>query len=241
MPFLRFCFFLSYSLCVSSYAVAQDPFTVAPESYKHQFENDWVRVVRVHYEPGQKIAEHDHPKTETVYVYLNDSGPVRFTHTGYSRFIINRPAVKAGGFRLGPAVIETHRVESFSEQPTDFLRVELKTMPSRDKAFHGRFPPDSHSTTKSSQKVRFENKKVRITRLTCAAQSACGKASRSTLPALLVALTPARLRAEAGDLSLETGTTHWLAVGSSLQLENLGSAPVELLKIEFKTKPASAE
>ena len=31
---------------------AQDPLTTIPEAYKVQFENDWVRVVRVHYEAG---------------------------------------------------------------------------------------------------------------------------------------------------------------------------------------------
>ena len=242
MPFFRFCV-IAAPIFFSAAAFGQDPFTVAPRAYKHQFENAWVRVVRVRYEANEKIASHDHPMTETVYVYLSDSGPVRFMHTGDKRFLVERPPVKVGGFRLGPAAIETHEVTSLSSQPSDFLRVELKTDPAIVRGFRGRYPPDSHATNKSSEKVRFENKKVRITRVTCAAQRSCGNATRSKVPSLLIAVTPARLNADAGggmsELVLDRGATKWLAAGSSLRLENSGSEPAELLRIEFKTRPAN--
>lgn len=225
-------------------AFAQDPFVVAPEAYKQQFENDWVRVVRVHYEPRQKIASHDHPTTETIYVYLRDSGAVRFTHTGESRFFINRPPVKAGGFRLGPAAVETHEVESLTDDPTDFLRVELKTTPPRIKGFHKRVPPDSHSTTRSSQKTRFENKKVRITRVTCAAAKPCGNGSPTQLPTLWIAIRPARLSVESlgsrSEWRMAVGETKWLEAGAAAKLDNPGAEVIELLRVEFKTQPATA-
>ena len=41
-------------------AVAQDPLKVAPQAYKLEFENEWVRVTRVHYGPFEKIPEHYH-------------------------------------------------------------------------------------------------------------------------------------------------------------------------------------
>jgi hypothetical protein len=59
-------------------SVAQDPFKVAPKAYKLDFENEWVKVARVHYAPHEKIPVHDHAKTAAAYVYLNDGGPVIF-------------------------------------------------------------------------------------------------------------------------------------------------------------------
>ena len=39
----------------------QDPTTSLPDAYKVQFENDYVRVVRVHFDAGAKLPEHTHP------------------------------------------------------------------------------------------------------------------------------------------------------------------------------------
>jgi quercetin dioxygenase-like cupin family protein len=223
------------------YALTQDPFSVAPQAYKREFENDRVRVVRVHYGPREKIASHDHPATATVYVYLRSSGPVRFTHTSEEKFIAVRPEVKAGGFRLGRAVKETHEVESLSDQPTDFLRIELKTQAADAQTFRGRFPPDPHSTARSSQKVRFENGQARIVRVTCAARDKC-VAGRIASPSLLVALTPARLKTAtnddgASDTRMEPGQTLWVEAGDQVRLENTANAPAEFLRIELKTGP----
>ena len=41
-------------------AMAQDPYKVAPKNYRLEFENDWVRVSRVKYEPLSLI--HISPK-----------------------------------------------------------------------------------------------------------------------------------------------------------------------------------
>lgn len=233
---------LAGALRLFSILFAQDPFAVAPQAYKLQSENDWVRVVRVHYEAREKIASHDHPKTATVYVYLKDSGPVRFKHTGEEKFSIDRPAVKAGGFRLGRAVNETHEVESLSDTPTDLLRVELKTEVADTKTFRGRFPPDKHRGDKSSERVRFDNAQVRIARMTCAARSKCLDFNAQSRPSLIVAITSARLKmikngAEA-DLNIDAGQTIWAGANDQLHLENRSSNVIELLRVEFKTPPA---
>ena len=41
-------------------------------------DNEQVQVMRVHYDPHEELAEHDHSHYPTVYVYLSNSGPVRF-------------------------------------------------------------------------------------------------------------------------------------------------------------------
>src|SRR5262245_26984240 len=94
MPFIRF---LATVLLLAAPAPAQDPVKVAPHGYKLDFENDWVKVLRVHYAAKEKIPEHDHPATAAAFVYLNDSGPVIFKHVGLSYGAITRPATKARG------------------------------------------------------------------------------------------------------------------------------------------------
>jgi hypothetical protein len=73
-------------------SVAQDPMKVAPQAYKHEFENEWVKVVRVHYGPREKITAHDHTERAAAYVYLNDGGPVIFKHIGLEYGPVTRPA-----------------------------------------------------------------------------------------------------------------------------------------------------
>src|SRR5215510_13866818 len=81
-------------VCLSVIAVAaQDPLKVAPEAYKLEFENDYVKVQRVNYAPRVKIPEHDHTSFGAAYVYLNDAGPVVFRHIGLSYGAVTRPAI----------------------------------------------------------------------------------------------------------------------------------------------------
>src|SRR4030095_5033673 len=79
--------------------VLQDPTQSLPDSSKVQFENDYVRVVRVHYDAGAKLPEHTHPGGTTVYVYLNDSEGVVFSHIGGRNRAVTPPAVTAAGHR----------------------------------------------------------------------------------------------------------------------------------------------
>src|SRR5215207_6043336 len=122
-------FQLAIILLMANAAFAQDPTKVAPNAYKTEFENEYVKVQRVHYAPHSKIPEHDHTAFGSAYVYLNDAGPVVFRHVGLAYGAVTRPAVKAGSFRLYKGVKETHAVENLSDTASDFLRVELKTEP----------------------------------------------------------------------------------------------------------------
>lgn len=105
---------------------AQDPLAVLPASYSKQFENEWVRVVRVRYAPHATLPAHAHNALPAAYVYLNDGGPVLFKHIGASYGAATRPATKAGSFRVFRGIDEIHEVENRSELPSDFLRVEFQ-------------------------------------------------------------------------------------------------------------------
>src|SRR5580700_7226605 len=94
---------------------------------KVEFENAWVRIVRVHYAAHEKTRYHDHPSTPTVYVYTTDGGRLRIGHAGDTPVI--RPPVSAGGIRFQRGVLEHDEVEELDGVASEYVRVELKTKP----------------------------------------------------------------------------------------------------------------
>ncbi len=228
-------------------APPQDPLKVAPRAYRLQFENEWVKVTRVHYGPHEKVPTHDHSRWPAAYVYLNDGGPIIFRHVGWEHPVLTRPPTKAGAFRLSPttAAGETHEVENPSATPSDFLRVEFKTRPAGRKSLRGRFYPEPYPSGENFSKVQFENEQIRVTRLVCAPGRSLSAAAGPSEPALLVVLSPAPIKSfrvvgGARQTALEQGQTIWLAAGREERLENPGDAPLELLRFDFRTKPARA-
>ena len=237
------------SLLAGPFAIkspAQDPLTVAPQAYKLQFENDRVKVVRVHYAPHEKLPVHDHPNKATIFVYLNDSGPVRFKHKeGYSgSFPAVRPPTKARAFRLAGVQPENHEVENLSDLPSDFLQITLKTEMVDSSKFRGRFFPEAREPGSNYRKAEFENGQVRITRMVCAAQSKCDPSEPSTYPALAVALSPLEFKADgksgASSLKLSPGQTRWYEPDQWKTYRNTGKMEAELLIIEFISKPVQS-
>ena len=225
-------------------ALAQDPSQALPQAYKLQFENDWVKVTRVHYAPKEKLPSHQHTQTGSAYVYLNDSGPVVFKHIGLDYGAVTRPPTKAGSFRLFWGLKEMHEVENLSDLPSDFLRVEFKTEPV-NKSLRGKFFREEYAAGENFQKIQFENEQVRITRLVCAPGKKLDVTTTATEPALLVALTASNFKVREGKkssgLKLQMGQTNWITTAGQQQLENTGGEPAELLRFDFKTKPLSKE
>jgi hypothetical protein len=225
-------------------AIAQDPLKTLPHAYKLQFENEWVRVVRVHYAPYEKLPAHEHTPTASAYVYLNDSGPVIFNHIDKDYGAVTRPATKAGSFRVYRGLQELHEVENKSELPSDFLRVEFKTDPVDEKSLRGRFHREGYPSGDNYQKIQFENEQIRITRLVCAPGKKLEISTSPNEPTLLIALSPAQLkvnRSKAVQFKLGLGQTRWINLNQQEQLENTGNTPAELLRFDFKTKPLSKE
>lgn len=226
-------------------AFTQDAYKVAPQAYQLQFENRWVRVTRVHYGPHEKIPAHSHSRWPVAYVYLNDAGPIIFKHEGWAGDpVLTRPPTKARSFRLSPttAVNEIHEVENSSDTPSDFLRVEFKTRPVGIKSLHGRFYPEPYAAGENFRKLEFENEQIRITRLACAPGKRLATLAGRSVPALLIVLAPAPAHVvgaegRAKQEALKPGEAIWLANGRQARLENLGTSPLELLRVDFKSKP----
>ena len=229
---------------VTAVAWGQDAVKTLPESYKLQFENDWVKIVRVHYEPLAKLPPHTHTELATAYVYLNDSGPVIFKHVGTDYGPATRPATKAGAFRLYRGLEELHEVENTSPLPSDFLRVEFKTDPKEPRSLKGKFFRESYPAGENFEKIQFENVQVRITRLAVAPGRSLDLSASPAEPTLLVALSNARIEASRSnapsEVALVPGQERWLDAGTREQLRNAGAEAAELLRFEFKTAPKSS-
>ena len=100
---------------------AQDPVKVDPKHYSVVFENDEVRVLRIHYAPGEKSVMHTHPNA--VAVFLGDSTATMTFPDGKSQ-VSN---VKTGETMFTPA--GAHLPENTGKTPVDLVLVELKAKP----------------------------------------------------------------------------------------------------------------
>jgi hypothetical protein len=204
-------------------ASAQDPTQSLPDAYQVQFENDYVKVVRVHYEPGAKLAEHTHPGGTTAYVYLNDSEGVVFTHNGNSSRAVTRPPVKTGAIRIAAGPEEHHTAENGSATASDFLRIWFKTDNARVNNLRQRL---------ALTDVDFANKQMHITRLRVKPGQNLLIESTNT-PALRIAIRE----------GVKQWTTppadfvRWLDKGTTEEFAVTGDFPVDIIKIEFLTKP----
>ena len=105
--------------------MAQDPVKVDPQHHTVVFENEQVRVLRVHYEPNEKSVMHSHPNA--VVIFLSDADRKSTTPDGKS---VERYG-KAGETKWAPA--ETHMPENISDKPLDGILVELKCQPAEAK------------------------------------------------------------------------------------------------------------
>lgn len=83
-----------------------DPVAVDPGHYKVDFENEFVRVLRVRFGAGEKGATHEHFLNRVVF-YLND-----------------QPNAKADDVRMSGAA--THAESNDSARPAERIAVELK-------------------------------------------------------------------------------------------------------------------
>ena len=116
-------FYAGMILLLSVFAVrgtwAQDPLEVAPDLYKFDFENDRVRVMEVHFKPGDKIAPHSHPDH---FVYVLEPGKIKISHP-------NETAPQEVELTKGQVVwvdAETHWAENIGTTDVRLLVVELK-------------------------------------------------------------------------------------------------------------------
>lgn len=213
--------------CLAIAAAGQDPYRAAGDHYHLIFENAWARVTRVTYLPHSTAPVHDHSLTPTaIYIYVTNGGEMRFKHmTGMkvAGTVITRPAVKAGDIRVAHSAPETHSVEYLGDEPTEYIRIELRTeapvVPLRNIRIPAPAPMDSK---KSAVLKEFENSQVRILRVMCAAGESCPKSRNPDDRAMVIVMS-----------GPERGEVRW-----SPQAEK---GPLDEVRIELKTDPVAAK
>lgn len=189
----------------------QDPTKSLPDAYQVAFENDYVRIVRVRYGAGAKLADHTHPAGTTVYVYLNDSDGVTFSHSSNNNRTVTRPAVKAGAIRISTGPEEHHTAENKSSTPSEFLRILLKTEGSGSRNMR-RMPP---------AETDYSNAQLRVTRIKLEQHDSQTITAKE--PALIV--------------ELPSGRTQWIAAGTSAEIANHEVPLLDLIRVDLLTKP----
>ena len=219
---MRWIAVVAVTLLTSIPMAAQDAVKTLPDHYKVTFENEYVRVTRVHYPGHAKLPGHTHTSLPTAYVYLNDAGPVAFKHIGLEYGAVTRPATVARSYRLFRGLEEIHEVENLSATPSEFLRVEFKTEPGGDpRTLRGKFlPPEMPAAV--HEKVEFENAQVRVTRMIAPA-GRTAQLQGSTHPSVVISLTKE-----------DVGKAIWLPKGQSHAV-TLPDATAEVLRFELKT------
>ena len=111
-------------LAVST-AKAQDPVKVDPNSWKVEFENAQVRVLRVHIPPHGKLGMHEHPAN--VIIPLTDSHVKDIFPDGKT----SERQFKAGQATWRDAI--KHANENLDDTPIETILVELKAKPAAAK------------------------------------------------------------------------------------------------------------
>lgn len=105
-------------LGLASTVFAQDPTKVDSKHYTAVSDNAYSRIVKAHYEPGDKSVMHSHP--DLVAVFLTD-GKVKFS---YPDGKTEERTVKAGDAMFTPATV--HLPENVGDKAFDVILVEFK-------------------------------------------------------------------------------------------------------------------
>lgn len=176
-----------------------------------EFENAYVRIVRVHYLPHEKTRAHDHPATPTVYVYTTDGGRLKIMHDDKEAPVI-RPVVKAGAIRFNRGAAEHHQVEELDGMASEYLRLELKIEPVDLPAEDVRRAP--------TDRTPYESAMLRIVRVSCAAHSPCPASDRPENPAVIV-----------------TGKKFQWRSPNAPPIVNNSSIRLEQIRVELQSKP----
>jgi len=199
---------LTLATIFTTAALAQTAMQPLPKNYKTILNNHDLLVMRVHYGPHEVVPMHNHSAYPTLYVYLNNSGEVRIDHEPPNAFSVTRPPTHIGAFRLAPGMTERHSITNLGDEPSDFLRVEFKTLSSTDlkQVTRGEVPsplmPGTH--------IEYQDPALEIDRIVCPPTVAC-EAAATPARSLLVPLTDLKIQPPAaGKHSFGVGQVIWL-------------------------------
>ncbi|MBC7895506.1 MAG: hypothetical protein H7066_08835, partial [Cytophagaceae bacterium] len=168
-----------------------------------------------------------------IHLYFNDAQPIVFEHDG-SPYTITRQAVTARSYRVGPATPETHTVVNSYPGATDFMRIEFKAHPSIVPRGRYHAPPLVNET---SSKEEVGSDLFTATRVTVASGQSTEIAAGASHPVIVIALTDGAVAGAGTTLAL--GQERFISPGGKETIQNKGSTPMQLLKVDILAKPAA--
>jgi hypothetical protein len=196
----------------------------ASDHYKVEFENEYVRVIRVKYNPGESSAMHSHKPL--VGVTLTGGQSVFTDIDGNAE---TRPENFAGDILSDGG--ETHSVFSISKGFEELIFVEAKQKyPSM-----GSDIPNSILIDSMNSKVEMEDHGIRVIRTKAPAGSGSPMHSHGAGVAVLLTDQKAMLTSINGDVSevnLKVGTVHWREEVTHSG-KNMNDAALEVILFEL--------
>jgi|RhiMetdeSRZDD1v2_1073273.scaffolds.fasta_scaffold194208_3 quercetin dioxygenase-like cupin family protein len=220
----RVLFFVLF-VATAQTAFAQDPVSVDAKHYKVMFENDQVRVLKIHYNPKEKSVMHEHPAS--VVVFLNTS-KAKFTLADGT--VTTDGGGKAGSVRFTDA--GKHLPENIGAVPIEAVLIELKGKAGSASAV----ALDPVKIDPTRHKVEVENAQLRVLRIKL-------KARDKTTPhehpnGVAVFLTDGKTRFTLPDGKIreaagKRGEAIW-APAEKHSVNNLLARPVEVIFVELK-------
>ncbi len=215
-------------------AQSLDPLVADPQHYHLEFENQWVRVLREHMGPREKMPLHQHPPPGAVIVFLTDRHNQLISQDGASQELRDR----AGDLMWSSG--GTHRSENLSDAQFEALQIEPRRPPGG--APEPNFSADKLDATVVDPQhyhVELENEYVRVIRVSIGPHEKLLLHKHPDTGAVLVHLTDQNMR-----LTLSDGTTRdsrypakqvrWVEPGAAHQDENLSDTPLRFIRIELK-------
>src|ERR1700730_9974554 len=144
-------------------AQSPDPLAADPQHYHLEVENQWVRVIREHMGPNEKMPMHQHPGPGAVIVFLTDRHNRLTAPDGTSQELQNR----AGDLMW--SVPSTHRGENLTNAPFEAVQIEPRK-PSKPPAGISATPApldklDAPAVDPQHYHVELENEYVRVLRV----------------------------------------------------------------------------
>ena len=222
---MRRLLFIAFFALAAQAAFAQDPVQVDAKHYKVMFENDQVRVLKIHYNPKEKSVMHEHPAS--VVVFLNTS-KAKFTLPDGTT--TTDGGGKAGSVRYADA--GKHLPENIGSTPVEAVLVELKGRSGVASAV----ALDPVKIDPTRHKVEVENDRVRVLRIKLKARD---KTTQHEHPnGVAVFLTDSKTKFTLADgktreASGKRGEALWTAAEKH-SVNNLLPRPVEVILVELK-------
>jgi quercetin dioxygenase-like cupin family protein len=217
----------------SAPAQSLDPLVADPQHYHLEVENQWVRVIREHMGPREKMPLHQHPAPGAVIVFLTERHNVLISPDGKSQELRDH----AGDLMW--SVASTHRSENLNDAPFEGVQIEPRVPAGKAAKAAPPEPLDAPLVDPKHYHVELENEYVRVLRVTIGPHEKLILHKHPDTGAVLVQLTDQNLQLTQADGTAresryKAGVVRWVPPAGAHQDENLSDQPLRFIRVELK-------